>query len=257
MPPISVAKVIQTLLQPLVTRELRWETGKIPEGVIINQLNNEFDGKTVDTAEEDTTQERWQGTTRYRLFTYNISLNDNKQVRFTRQVPWYTRFILLVAFFIGLERALNGSLVAITTGFWFWHFIIPIAIMGWGYPLSPIPACTELVIEQIHPLPMSLVIIGAGIFTIQIATLTSLSANISAVVILGVGIVLAGMWYRSIGVGFPFRDTDSKTTSENTETMKIFNIPTTIGIELIAVSCFSIPFIILTGIIGRPAKGHC
>lgn len=250
MPPISVAKVTQTLLQPLVASEQRWETGDTPESIIINQLNNKFDGKTVDTAEEDTTQERWQGTTRYRLLKYNISLNDDKQVRFTRQVPWYTRFILLAAFFIGLEWSLAGSYVSISTGMLFWHYIIPVAVAGWGSPSPPSTVSTEVVMSETHPLVASVVLIGMMIFTIQIVTWVSLSANISAVVISGVGIIIAGAWFQSIGVGFPFRDTDNEITSEDTETDRIFRIPGTIGMQMATVSFTSISFIILAGTVG-------
>jgi hypothetical protein len=110
MPAASIREVIQTLLQPLVTRELRWETAKeVPEMSIIFRLENEYGGQTIDTAEGDTTQERWRVTNHYGLVKHNITFTSTKQVRVTRQVPWYTRFILLAAFFL----VLNGRWMAL------------------------------------------------------------------------------------------------------------------------------------------------
>jgi hypothetical protein len=118
--------------------------------------------------------------------------------------------------------------------------------------------------EKHHPLPTSIVIVGAGIYTIQVVTsLSVLSAHVSAMIILGAGIILIRMWFRFIEIEFPFRNTDDKITGENEEgeneegeneeTVKIFNIPVTMCIGMFVVSCVSIPFIILTGIIGGAA----
>jgi Zn-dependent protease with chaperone function len=245
MPPISVAKVTQTLLQPLVASEQRWETDG---NFTIDQLNDNYNGRELNTSEANNTGVRWRGTTRYRLLKYNIFLSNSGQLSITRQLPWYTRFILLAAFVIGLRPAIDGQVGNVVV----WHFVIPAAVTGvWSHP-PPVSSCTELVTDKTHPLPISIILIGTGSIMIHRVAFNKwvvdlLPVRFRAAILLGGFCLLAGIAY--LGLGNQFFDT----VDEEAQTEHVFTLPLNIATVSVAASIGSVGFFLLTGTIGVAA----